>query len=163
MINPADITQRKTNYDLRFLLALLLVYRSNFHLMHWLVKGANFNTLHEQCKGYYDMLLDDADEVAEMLLRGHQQPVNYQEANDLLDKCQDRNFKMLESTRDFNSEECNIITKELLSDIKFVIEEVLHTMNADDDITRVGIKSQLEAMHNKYDLELNYKTYRRTM
>lgn len=153
---------KSNSADLRFLLAVLLVYRSNFHLLHWLVKGANFNTLHEQCKEYYEMLLDDADEVAEMLMRTGAKPVNYKEASDLLENCKEKDFKMLSSSTEYNSDECNVVSRDMLLDIKSIIELVL-----EDPIVQskscVGIKSQLEAMHNKYDLEARYKFYRRTM
>ena len=146
--------------DLRLLLSVLLVYRSNFHVLHWLVSGTQFNTLHAQCNEYYDMLLDSADEVAEMLMRLGQRPVNYIEASDVLDAFKGHQFKLLKTDVDYDVTSCNEETKAMLKDILIVIEGVLATSEIKSP-ENVGIKSQLEAMHDKYDLECRYKTVRR--
>ena len=66
--------------NLKTFLSVLLVYRSNFHVLHWMVKGKNFFTLHGKADEYAGEILKDVDVIAEMHLRFEDSVVNYEEA-----------------------------------------------------------------------------------
>lgn len=147
--------------NLRLLLSLLLVYRSNFHLIHWLAKGKHFDRVHALANEYYDMLLEDADAIAEMCMRLKIRPVNYLEASKELENCKDQKFLLVASDEDYDLEDLISKTDIMLNDILSCIEVILESAELKERCN-VGIKSDLEAMHSKYDLEARYKNVRRT-
>ena len=66
--------------NLKTFLSVLLVYRSNFHVLHWMADGDKFFTIHSKAEEYCNMILEDVDVVAEMHLRLEDDVVNYAEA-----------------------------------------------------------------------------------
>lgn len=142
---------------LKTFLSVLLVYRSNFHVLHWLAKGENFFTIHEKTSEYYEEILKDADVIAEMILRRPDgKIVNYKEALLLVTEYTDHAFLLLDTDRYcYDSEDFKKYASEMFKDIIICIEELLDTDYIQKS-SNVGIKSTLEAMHDKYDLQLNY-------
>ena len=141
--------------DLKTFLSVLLVYRSNFHVVHWMAEGKNFFMIHSKSSEYYDQLLDDADKVAEMLLRHEDSIVNYEDALEIIKSDEHHEFFLAPANEKYDVEKFQAVSRRMFNDILVCIEELLET----DDIKNpknVGIKASLESMHDKYDLEMNY-------
>lgn len=141
--------------NLRLLLSMLLVYRSNFHVIHWKGKGKSFYRVHDKAAEYYEKLLDDADKVAEMLMRLGQNPVNYPEAYELISNYEDTDFVIVESDKSYDVDDLTEYTALMFGDITSAIEAVLETEEIQDK-HNVGIKASLESMHDEYDLVARY-------
>lgn len=141
--------------NLRLLLSMLLVYRSNFHVIHWKGKGKSFYRVHDKAAEYYEKLLDDADKVAEMLMRLGQNPVNYPEAYELISNYEDTDFVIVESNKSYDVDDLTEYTALMFGDITAAIEAVLETEEIQDK-HNVGIKASLESMHDEYDLVARY-------
>ena len=141
--------------DLKTFLSVLLVYRSNFHVLHWMAKGKNFFKIHDKASEYYDKILNDVDVVAEMILRRSDSIVNYEEALEIIKNNEDHEFLMVSGNRTYESDDFKEYATKMFNDILTCIEELLET-DYIKDLKNVGIKATLEGMHDKYDLEANY-------
>lgn len=145
--------------DLKTLLSLFMVYRSNFHVLHWNAKGEKFDRVHALAADYYDKLLSDADIIAEMSMRIGQGVVNYPEAYDTL-KTSNNNYLIIPSDTlyDYNAfiKMCDTMLKDILHSIESALENPVIK-----EPSNVGIKATLESMHNEYDLQCRYLNARR--
>lgn len=141
------------------LLSTLLVYRSNFHVMHWNAKGCHFDFVHSQAATYYDKLLADSDKVAEMAMRLGQNCVNYPEAYDMLHSA-NNDFVIVPSETKYNLADFCKFTATMFKDIISIIGQVLATEEIKSP-SNVGIKASLEGMYDEYDLQLRYLNARR--
>lgn len=141
--------------NLKTFLSVLLVYRSNFHVLHWMVKGKNFFTLHGKADEYASEILKDVDVIAEMHLRFEDSVVNYEEALKIIESDEKHEFLLIESNKLFDTEDFCKYTVKMFNDILTCIEELLDT-DVIQDPKNVGIKASLEGMHDKYDLQLRY-------
>ena len=139
---------------LKTFLSVLLVYRHNFQVLHWMACGESFLTIHEQAKTYYDMLSDDIDVVAEMILRTSDEIVNYKEALDLIDEFE-HDFLLMTGKDLCDMSAFVTYSTKMFNDLKNCVEMVLDTDAIESDHS-VGIKSVLEGMHDKYDLQARY-------
>lgn len=140
--------------DLKSLSALLMVYSHNFHMLHWLASGEEFHTQHDKAFEYYEKLSEDVDYIVEASMRHDEFPVGYQEAYELLESG-DKSYKVIKAEGLTNLSTFVDETDLLFTDILEAIEELLE----DDLIKNVknsGIRSQLETMHDYYDLQLRY-------
>lgn len=146
--------------NLQTLLSILLVYRSNFHLLHWNAKGCKFDKIHQIAADYYEKLLDDSDIIAEMAMRLGQNVVNYPEAFETLKNYKDLDFTILESNIRYNFEDFTKLTAKMFKDITTAIEQELETAEM-KTASNVGIKATLEGLHDYYDLQLRYINARR--
>lgn len=138
--------------DLKTFLSVLLVYRSNFHVMHWMVKGENFFTLHSKAEEYYNEILKDADIVAEMILRKSNKIVNYKEALDIISADENHEFLLVDGEITYDTDKFKKYSTKMFKDILVCIEELLK----EDNNINIGMKSSLEAMYDKYDIICNY-------
>lgn len=146
--------------NLRLFLSVLLVYRSNFHMLHWQAAGKEFDLMHKQAAKYYEKMLCDADIVAEKAMMLGQSPVNYPEAFALLQEA-DHQFKILPSDTVYNYSDFIENTDIMFSDILYCLQELLQSEEV-QDIANVGIKAALECMYEQYDLQLRYINKRRS-
>lgn len=140
---------------LRTFLSVLLVYRSNFHVLHWMAEGEAFFTIHEKAAEYYDDILKDVDVVAEMILRGNGEIVNYKEALDVVEEFEDHEFLLIDSKELYDIEKFSGNAIKMFNDLLYCIEELLAS-DAIQAPRNVGIKATLEGLHDKYDLQANY-------
>lgn len=141
--------------DLKTFLSVLLVYRSNFHVLHWMVKGKNFFTLHAKADEYTSEILKDTDVIAEMVLRFEDSVVNYEEALKIIESNDDHEFLLIESDKLFDTDDFCKYSMKMFGDILTCIEELLAS-DIIQDPKNVGIKATLEGMHDKYDLFNRY-------
>lgn len=141
--------------NLKTFLSVLLVYRSNFHVLHWMAKGKNFFTIHSKSEEYYQKMLEDADIIAEMLLRRYNKTVNYKEALDIIENDESHEFLLIDSETMYDSKDFQKYSQKMFNDILTCLEELLSSDTIKDDIN-VGIKSSLESMYDRYDLQCNY-------
>lgn len=140
--------------DLKTFLSVLLVYRHNFQVLHWMAVGKSFFRIHEKSDAYHKMVDDDIDVVAEMILRESDEIVDYREALDLIDE-HNHNF-LLMSGKDLCDTDAFVeFSIKMFKDILECIEELLDSEYV-QEAKHVGIKATLEGMHDKYDLQANY-------
>lgn len=141
--------------ELKTLLSVLLVYRSNFHVLHWMSNGKEFFTMHAKAEEYCDQILKDVDTVAEMVLRTEDSIVNYKEALEIIEHEEHHEFLLIESDKLFDIDDFRKHSIRMFKDILSCIEDVLST-DVIKNPKNVGIKSSLEGMHDKYDLQCRY-------
>ena len=146
--------------SLRLLLSILLVYRSNFHVLHWNAKGCRFDEIHNISSEYYEKLLEDADAVAEMLMCLGKNVVNYSEAYDLLKDYKEHDFAIIASDITYGFDDFTKLTGKMFKDILTAIEAVLESEELKSPFN-IGIKATLEGMHGYYDLRCRYINSRR--
>lgn len=135
--------------SLKTFLSVLIVYRSNFQVLHWLAAGKSFEVIHKKTEEYYNEISDDVDVIAEMVLRNSDEIVNYKEALEIIEE-DDNNFILVDSKRSCEMEDFIELSTKMLKDILSCIESVL------EDVDNIGIKSSLESLYEKYDLQANY-------
>ena len=136
-------------------LAALLVYRHNLQILHWMANGESFLTIHEQAQKYYELLTKDIDTVAEMYLRYSNTIVNYKEAYELIEHS-DHAFLVVSGNDFCDMEAFTTFSGQMFNDLKYCIETLLTDQEEFESIKAVGVKSELENMHNEYDLQANY-------
>ena len=146
--------------DFRKLTAVFTVYSNAFKVMHWGAIGNKFDRIHKLCEEYYDMVGTDLDALAEMGIRLGQKPATLAESIDILHGLEGHEFIIIQSFEDINYERFVKLANVMLNDILWCIATELQT---DDmkNIVNVGIKSSLEAMYEKYDLQARYLNARR--
>lgn len=141
--------------DLKLLSALLIVYSHNFHVLHWLASGVEFHTQHDKASEYYEKLAEDADYITEALMRFDEMPPSFKGAYELLDSASDKEFKIIEPDGLITMEQFVDETELLLTDVLYVIESLLED-ELIQSVKSAGIRSQLETMHDYYDLQVRY-------
>lgn len=141
--------------NLKTFLSVLLVYRSNFHVLHWMADGDKFFTIHSKAEEYCNMILEDVDVVAEMHLRLEDDVVNYAEALKLIEEDEHHEFLLVNSNKLYDIEEFRNQSIRMFKDILSCIEELLDS-DVIKDSKNVGVKASLEGMHDKYDLQCRY-------
>lgn len=147
--------------NLRQLLALMELHQHNFHVMHWNAYGDKFDRIHSLCKDYYEDVFEDVDSVGEMAMRLNYQCVGYAEALKILQDFEGRDFKVLNGTDTYDYEKFCADTKLFLDDICFALTSVMKEDEIANNMENVGIKSALEGMYDKYDLQRRYLHTRR--
>ena len=145
--------------DFKVLLATLMIYQHNFRVLHWNASGLEFHTQHDWAAKYYDELGEDIDKIAEIMIRLHQDVLNYKEAIDVVEEY-DYDFLMLDSGDKYEIKDFIKHTDTMMEDILMCIEKILES-DILQEIKNVGIKSDLEAMHSSIDLQYRYINERR--
>ena len=138
--------------DLRTFLSVLLLYRHNFQVLHWMADGESFLTIHAQAEKYYKLLSDDIDKVAEMILRDYNEIISYKDVLDITEES-DHDFLLMTG-----KELCDMVSfakysEQMFNDLKKCIELLFEKNKKSDDI---GIVSELENIYNEYDLQVRY-------
>lgn len=137
------------------LLAALLLGESNFKVMHWNAHGSKFDSYHKTMADYYELCSDKADEVAEMLIRLGESPLNYSEVLDIIDNS-NKEYLVLDSGSKYDADTIKENTDIIFRSILTCIAETLQEDAIKDDITNVGIKASLESMYADIDLQCRY-------
>lgn len=150
--------------DLYLLAALLMVYNNNFKVLHWSARGEKFDRMHNIAANYDYETNQDLDKVAEMILRIEPNPGNKfptaLTAIEMLKNYQTMSFLVYEGVETHDWTTFCKETEQMLTDICRVIEGVLQNDEI-KDIHSAGIKSDLESMHSKWDLQARYLHARR--
>ena len=140
--------------------AVLRLYCSNLSNLHWNSCGEEFNDTHVNITdGLIDLFHKCIDPVGEMLTRLDINPLNYIEVFKLIEGSEN-NYFIADSNKKYNRKEVIAIANVMLGDIVKLIcasldsEELKATINA-------GIKSELEAMLNDFDLQFRYLNKRK--
>lgn len=142
------------------LLSTLIVDETNFKTMHWMFRGVDFDLYHKTVSvEYYELCSDLADEVAEMLIRLGGKPVGYAEALSVIDSS-DHEFMVLSAGEYYDKEEFIANTNAMFTIAMNLIQGILLTDEM-NDISVVGIKSSLEAIHDKLSVQRDYINARR--
>lgn len=140
--------------NFRKLLAILINYKHNFHIIHWLMQDPNFEEFHELAGDYYTKIEECIDTVAEMGIAQGEMPLTLMEAFDLL-KEDKHKFAILKSSGSYSGADLVAHIDVMFGDIVMFLEELIEA------VENPGIRSELETMHAWFDKELNYKNKRR--
>lgn len=151
--------------NFKVLIAMFNVYADNFRVIHWGAKGKQFDRIHSISQKYYDMISEDIDVLAEMALRVDEEPCIFLNTLEVLSKYEGRKFFIFEKFQDSDYDSFIKISTTMLQDIVLSLVEILDTdlFKGDSDEARVnvGIKSEIEGLISKYDLEARYLCARR--
>ena len=147
-------------HELQELISVLLLYRSNFHVLHWNAVGKEFDSTHKNITAeYYDDCLETADIIAEMIARLGGNPPNSKEVLEIIESS-DSDFLMIESGKLYDKDDIQKYSDVMLKGICRCIEKALEA----DEMKctcNVGVKAELEGLHNKFDLQARYINARR--
>ena len=138
--------------DLKTFLSVLLLYRHNFQVLHWMADGESFLTIHAQAEKYYKRLSDDIDKIAEMILRESNEIISYKEVFDIIEES-DQDFLLMTGKDLCDMVSFTTYSEKMFDDLKECIGEILKHPKGSED---VGIYSELENMFNEYDLQARY-------
>lgn len=151
--------------NFKVLTAMFNVYADNFRVIHWGAKGKQFDRIHNISQKYYNMISEDVDVLAEMALRVNQEPCIFINTLKTLSDYEERKFFIFEEFQDSDYDSFIRIATTMLQDIVLSLSDILDTdlFKGDSDETRinVGIKSEIEGLISKYDLEARYLCARR--
>lgn len=140
--------------------AMLRLYESNYRNLHWNSKGIDFNDSHKSITtDYYEMISESIDEVAEFISRLGGNAPNYMEVCEILNS-QERRYLIVNSSELYSREQIVQLSDTMLNDICTLISECLEDSDMQETIN-AGIKSDLESMLSKYDLQARYINKRR--
>ena len=146
---------------LRNLLAILIIERSNFQVLHWKVKGHHFDNMHAKVTNdYYETISTDIDDVAEMCMRLGLNPLSYTDAYRIA-KTTHPNILIVSAESDYSRDQTISMIDAILKTILQVIEGVLYSDEIQNERTNVGIKACLEGLYDKYDKEYRFLNERR--
>lgn len=140
------------------LLSIMIYYNHNFKILHWKCKGDKFETYHELTSNYYNQLEGYIDKVAEIGLTYDEQPIGLVEAFDILKEDKERDYKILDPSKDYDEDEIIENIDIMFKDIMSCIKELLKESKIEDN---PGTRSELENMYSWLDIECNYKNKRR--
>ena len=137
--------------------AILTVHADNFRILHWKACGKNFDSAHKIAGDYYDMVSDDVDNIAEILLRYDVNPLNI--FNCIKVAVKSGTNVSIPPQNDYTKEEVIKYSGLILTEILNVIAEALE--EAQNPVS-VGVKAYLESLYDKYDKESRYLNKRRS-
>ena len=138
----------------------LTIFANNVKMLHWNCKGNEFGAVHDGLTNeLYDKMTDDVDRVAEMMIRLSLRPLNLYEVVEI---GEENDTPVVNSNYLYEKEEVYKYIQKMLIVIMKNIEETLE-LDAIQDIKNTGIRSDLEAMHNEYDIERRFKNARRLL
>jgi len=139
--------------------SVFTLYERNFRMLHWLAKGKKFDRIHKLSEDYAEMVHGDIDVTAEMALRLNLCPSNLAE---VLKDVEDNDIKhiYIECGSNIDYEEFVKYSEIMLGNILKIVGAVRNSEEMQEDIN-MGIKAELEAMFNKYDLQARYLNARR--
>jgi DNA-binding ferritin-like protein len=148
-------------YNLFDLHVALRLYHSNLLNLHWNSHGMDFNDSHKSITTeYYELCDKYIDITAEMLARLNVYAPNYIEVVQYISKSSE-NFHVVDSKKLYTREEIVSLIDTMLESILSFIAKSLNDEEIKDNITNVGIKSDLEAMYSEFDLQYRYINKRR--
>lgn len=135
--------------------SVLRLYESNYRNLHWNSKGIDFNDSHKSITTeYYEMISESIDEVAEFISRLGGNAPNYMEVCEILNK-QEKRYMIINSSELYTRQQIVEVSDVMLNDICTLIAECLEESVMQETIN-AGIKSDLESMLSKYDLQARY-------
>ena len=144
----------------RTLQSNLTIFANNIKMLHWNCKGDEFGYMHDELTNdLYEKMTDDVDRVAEMMIRLSLRPLNLYEVVQI---GEENDIPVVNSNYLYEKEEVYKHIQKMLIVIMRNIEETLE-LDVIQDMKNTGIRSDLEAMHNEYDIERRFKNARRLL
>ena len=148
---------------LKLLLSVLILYRSNFHNLHWNSKGKSFDRIHVQITDDYMGLMDKyIDIVGEMITRLGDNPPNLLETIHIIEES-DKNIFVVHSDDLYDLEDVIKCSDIMLRDVIELIKDAYEEPEIQDEFRNVGIKATLEGMVDEFDIQYRYLNKRRMM
>jgi DNA-binding ferritin-like protein len=137
------------------LLACLILNGHNLRVLHWNIKGLDFDPVHSLLGGYYDQIGEYIDAVAELGMQANINPLGLMEAMNLLDSD--------EGQHEIYSGETLFTSKEVFDKINNMFtmmigcyDAAMKAGNLTDDIV-----NKLQEHQNWLRLELSFKNKKR--
>lgn len=143
--------------ELQVLLANLMISKSNVQLIHWNLYGNEFQSAHSDITNeMYNKIDDDIDRVAEMCTRLNIRVLNYFDVIKVIKENEDFKPIVISSDQMFNKDECYTKLDSIYRSILKTIENAWESDDIKDNISNIGIRSDLESMHNEYDIQYRF-------
>lgn len=140
--------------------SVLRLYCSNFRNLHWNSKGEEFDDAHATISNGYISLCDKyVDSTGEMITRLDMNPLNYTEVVEFINNAEN-NYMVINTEKLYTRKEIIEYSGKMLEDIVNLIVAVLNEAIIGETIN-AGIKSDLEAMLNEFDIQYRYINKRR--
>lgn len=137
------------------LFAVLVAYRHNMQMLHWMVVGKGFDRAHLVCDDYTDKLSDLIDSIAEKLLMLNENPPCLLCCIKLIESLP-KKFLIIDCDEVHKARDCYAAIGHMFGDLIELYNEVL-----DDESLPRGMRSALEADLEWFELENNYKNKKR--
>ena len=134
------------NDQLNVLLADLEVFYHKLQSFHWYVAGEMFFQIHAKLEVYYDMVSEQVDEVAEMILMNEEKPVSL-----LTD------FKSLSNIQESKNEfhgEVDLVLKEVKNDFESLLMEVKAIKKAADEEDNYLVSAKMDDYISSYSKQI---------
>jgi DNA-binding ferritin-like protein len=145
---------------LKELFAVIVLYRFNFQNLHWNSVGENFNDAHKEItKEYYEKLDGTMDTIGEMLCRLGENPMNLKEVLDTF-AGSEKNYLLVDSKDLYDRTAIVKNADIMLTDICNLLAECIQDEVMQSPIN-AGMRSDLEAILNDYDIEARFLNKRR--
>lgn len=140
--------------------AILRLYHANFLNLHWNSKGEEFNDAHKSISTeYYELCEKYIDLTAEMAARLGGNPLNYVQVAIFAQK---EDKPLVDSKILYTRKQIIEYADCMLGDVIVAIKACLEDSCMENTIN-AGIKSDLEAMLNDFDIQYRYINKRRMM
>lgn len=140
--------------NFRKLLPTLILYQHNLHVLHWKLRGVDFDPVHSLLGEYYETLAGFVDEVGEISLMLGIEPMGLKESIDFLLELPEE-FEELKGSESFSSLDC-------FSKINNYFTQLIGLYNASyQDITEPNIVNKLQEQAYWFVKECKYKNNQR--
>lgn len=133
------------------LLAYIMFYSHNIHILHWKVVGEEFQANHEHFDEYYKSMIDHIDLVAEMMLQLDQNPIDYPIMLDIVNTA--GKIVDVDVYRTYSGKEAFVIINEMYLHILGLIESLHENMG--NELPN-SIKSTLDEIESWYRIRAKY-------
>lgn len=143
-------------YNFKKLAALLICYQHNVRMLHWKVKGVDFDEAHELLGDYYDKMSVFLDDVSELGMMVGEDPICITEAFKIL--MDDNELKCIE----LQGNEC-FTSREAFEKIGFMFDQLidLYDVFNKDTTLPISIINTLQEQQHWFRKECHYKNRRR--
>lgn len=140
---------------LQTLLSCLILYKHNVHILHWKLKGLDFDPVHGLIGDYYSSMEGFIDDVAECSMQIGCEPVTLQQALNILENDSDNSFISLE-IQDYSSSECFEKIKIMFDQLIELYDKIYQNKDIPDSIINL-----LQEQQQWFRKEGHYKNRRR--
>lgn len=138
------------------LLSALILYSHNVRILHWKVKGVDFDTVHALFGDYQGKLDGLVDDIAEIGLQLDIQPVSLRVAIETLENDNDFDYLMLEGDESFSS----FSAFEKISGMFKVLIDLYEDLCCDDNVP-ADVANKMQEHTYWLRKELQYKNRQR--
>lgn len=142
--------------NIQKLLAVLILYKHNTHILHWNIHGLDFDPTHALLSEYYTQIEEYIDDIAELGIQLGIQPISLQKALSILQNDSESGFLSLEGDEEFTSNECYGHIDMMFNQLINIYESITKDSNIPGDIV-----NKLQEHQQWFRKQCRYKNKRR--